>query len=197
MTPKFPELDELLKSAALSAVFKPLPGCIFPEDAQTPEQLCLGFQRIFRTPDAATARDVVFLWVVDNQYIHHEFNKLPSGIVYIEKSDRSISNRWPNAYFKRITRNSKRVLSSDVSTLRPYADADLNWTFYSRLVREHGPLRVWWATRSALNAASGLAIKTAAEWESHILKMYMLSHGCRPLKNRRGGRSIPALAVSV
>lgn len=195
MTPRFPELDQLLKSAALSAAFKPLPGSVFPEDAESPERLCHGFQRIFRTAEAAAARDVVFLWVVDNSYLHHEYNKLPSSIVYIEKSDRSISNRWPNSYFKRITRDSKRVLLADVGGLRQYSDANLNWTFYSRLVREHGPLRVWWATRSALNAASGLTIKTAAEWEGHILKLYMLNHGCRPLKNRRGGRSIAELGI--
>lgn len=182
------ELTQIGLSSGLASVFQKLPETIEPGEASSQENLRKAFLKVFRCADASKAKDVVFIWTVDRPYTHHP-SIHQSKFVYIEMTVGTISSRWRNSYIGRICHDKRGVdLDLTAANLRLYADADLNLTFYGRLIREHGPFTIWWASSKALNDASGLDLRNAEAWERHLLGLYKRHFGRRPLKNRRGGR---------
>lgn len=182
------ELTQIGLSTGLVSVFEKLSESIESGETLSQEDLRQAFLKVFRCADASRAKDVVFIWTVDRPYTHHP-TAHQSKFVYIEKTVGTISSRWRNAYVGRICRDKNGIeLDRTAPDLRLFADADLNLTFYGRLIREHGPFTIWWASCKALNEASGLKFENSEAWERHLLGLYKRHFGCRPLKNRRGGR---------
>lgn len=182
------ELTQIGLSFGLASVFARLSETVDPSDASSQEDLRKAFLKVFRCADASKAKDVVFIWAVDRPYTHHPSTR-QSKFVYIEKTVGTISSRWRDSYVGRICRDKGGIdLDLNAANLRLYADADLNLTFYGRLIREHGPFTIWWASCKALNDASGLHFESSEAWERHLLGLYKRHFGLRPLKNRRGGR---------
>jgi len=162
----------------------------------------------FRFPSTRTASLESF--VGEHVHTHEDGNRLPSTISYIvravhcpseeniprgvciEISKGTLAGRWPKRFFHNITRDyTHKGEASTGAGLQELADRDKNFSFYSRLIQEHGPLRVWYATLDELNAAAKKANlserTTVREWERHLIKSYRGIHGCqrRPLKNRQ------------
>lgn len=170
--------------------FRELSDHIAPSDAADRERLVAAFCRVFHAPDARQAKNIVFIWAVDRPFQHERGHQFASTVSYIEMTKGSLTGRWPKAYFRRITRD-KPVGETPFApdSLQQLADRDRNWSFYSRLIREHGPLRVWYASLDDLNGAAldaeTNALSTVREWERRLIKSYRRLHGCRPLKNRR------------
>jgi hypothetical protein len=192
-----PELPLLLKSEDLAAIFQPLPVEISGKDAETSEDLHAAFTRLFRCEAAKARRNVVFVWTVRTPYQHHTGHKKFSQIVYIEKTKATIWLRWKAAYIKKITTDyERRPLNHVGMTLREYADADRNFTFYGRMAAEHGPLQIWWAPARELNEVAGSSLLDSFMWEQMLLARYRQEHGCRPLKNRTGGAKQHRHAIS-
>ncbi len=163
--------------------FVSLPARIDPCDAQDAESLRAAFERVFFCPEARSCRNVVFIWVVQTPYRHSVGRYCESNIVYVEKTKHSIFSRWSNHYPLLVSGS----LSTDESAskgLRTLARQD-NLQFYTRLIREHGPMRIWWSDVATLNAASNRQLVKAREWECVILENYWHRHECLPLKNRR------------
>lgn len=183
------EFTEIGLQANLAKCFVQLPLILERTDAQSPKSLYEAFHRLFRCKEAKTTRDVVFVWTVDKPYMHDQCKKLPSQFVYIEKTKGTMSGRWSNENLRRVTTDFESEPINDApSSLRAYADANMNLTFYSRLIHEHGPLRIWWSSSAILNETAGSSLHNSEAWEGHLLALYIEKHGCRPLKNRKGGR---------
>lgn len=173
----------------LAKCFVPLPQAIEPSDEPSPESLYHAFRQVFRAPEAKAGRDVVFVWTVDRPYTHDQGKNSTSRFVYIEKTKSTMWARWSNENLRRVTTDfDDRDIDCAPSSIRAYADANRNFTFYRHLVRDHGPLRIWWASSEVLNEAAGSSGHNSEAWEGHLLALYLEKHGCRPLKNRRGGR---------
>ncbi|MDE2616260.1 MAG: hypothetical protein KGL73_04460 [Burkholderiales bacterium] len=191
MTPAERFIDELMSlgvPAEVAGCFASLPHEVNSSDAESAETLRAAFTRLFRCDQAKAERDVVFIWAVDQPYLHCPNGALPTQFVYVEKTVGTIYTRWRKEYLRRITTDyADGDLTGDATDLRTYADANHNWTFYSNLIRRYGPLRIWWASCTRLNTASGWALRDSKVWEDHILGLYMARHARRPLKNRVGG----------
>ena len=92
---------------------------------------------------------------MDRPYRHDSGRALTSKISYIEKTDQTISQRWKkNHIVSLITDQDEGEVKGESNSLRSHAAANKNWTFYSRLIREHGPLQIWWAGSEHLNYVS-------------------------------------------
>ena len=48
-------------------------------------------------------------------------------------------------------------------------------------------MSIWWASSAMLNEAARTSAHSSGAWEGHLLALYKARHGCRPLKNRKGG----------
>lgn len=170
--------------------FRELGDHIAQSEAENREMLRTAFCRVFHAPDARQARNIVFIWAVDRPFQHERGHQLVSTISYIEMTKGSLAGRWPKQYFRRITRNKALGETPNApDSLQQLADRDQNWSFYSRLIQDHGPLRVWYASLDDLNAAAvdpeSNRLHTVRDWERRLIKSYRRLHGCRPLKNRR------------
>lgn len=169
--------------------FRALTEVLKPHEASDLNTLRQGFERVFHCEDAQAARNVVFFWAVDRPFHHESGHRLASTISYIEITKGSIARRWPSRYIKKITRDKKTAEGLVVLGLEQLAKYDKNLSFYSQLIREHGPLRVWYAGLEDLNQCARKAnlseLGTIREWERMMIKTYRKLHGGRPLKNRR------------
>jgi hypothetical protein len=180
------ELRELGFPSELSMCFEVLPVEVSPSHADGQEKLFEGFRSQFRCLQARSRRGVVFLWTVDRPYRHDSGKALTSKISYIEKTDQTISQRWAKKHIVSLTTDQDEgEVKGDSNSLRTHAAANKNWTFYSRLIREHGPLQIWWAGSEHLNSVSSEKLRPR-EWERRLLALYWNYHGCWPLKNRKG-----------
>jgi hypothetical protein len=183
------ELIDIGLRPDLASCFVEIQQVVEPHAAQSKEMLFEAFQRMFRTPEARINNDVVFVWAVDQPYVHNAGRCRASQIVYIEKTKRSMSRRWSNENLRRITTDFDNSPSdAALDSLIAHANANRNLTFYRELIQRHGALRIWWATSERLNQTSATPHYNAEAWEGHLLALYLDAHECRPLKNRRGGR---------
>ena len=167
--------------------FSRLPRQVSAEQAVTPEKLLEALVQVFVHPDAHAASNVVLFWAVEKSFQHANGKMLKSTVSYIEITSRSIATRWSRSNLKRATKNgSKKGIAQPDYPLQKLADLDKGFWFYRRLIQEHGPLAIYYATLSDLNAAAFAAPKTSVrEWERHLIVKYSSTHGVRPLKNRR------------
>lgn len=191
MIPNDQHFNKIIEASFTKSPFHQLEGQINPEEAGDSESLYQSFVNLFHSIDAAKAVDVLFIWAVDRPFIHEEGNKLQSAISYIEISKGTIKGRWPKRFLRKITQDCKSKGEATAGAgLQELADRDKNFLFYSKLICEYGPLRIWYTTQSELAVAARphlLAYQTVRDWERHLLKSYQEVHGarCRPLKNRR------------
>lgn len=192
MLPNDEHFHAITLSVFGSFPFRLLDGCIASDEAETPSGLFDAFVRLFHSREAQAAKNVLFVWAVDRPFFHTSGKKLPSTISYIEMSKGTVSGRWPKRYIRKITTDyKKKGEASAEACLEELANKDKNFRFYSRLIRDHGPLRIWYATLGELNqAAEGAHLpprETVREWEHLLIRAYRGVHGARrrPLKNRR------------
>ncbi len=167
--------------------FQCLPEQVKKADAEPPESLREGFQRLFGCEEAKKARNVVFIWVLDHPYVHLRGKGLPSTIINVEKTDQSIAKRWPPAKISKLVTNMCEPLpTADPVDWQALADHNANLSFYSRIIASRGPLHVCWANVAQLNEASNSTRANPLAWERLILRSYRNHYGCLPLKNRDG-----------
>lgn len=189
MLPNDEHFNSILNRNFTQSPFRLLGDFIAPEETGDRDTLVKAFQRVFHSMEARTANNIVFFWAVDNPYLHDSGNRLSSTISYIEMTKGSLAKRWPTRYLLKITHDKHMSEPVANMSLQELANKDKNLTFYSRLIREHGPLRVWYASLAELNAAgidpANSTRTTVREWERSLIKAYRRVHGCRPLKNRR------------
>ena len=181
---------KVIDSSLSTFPFQQLAGCITSGQATSCDSLYGAFIALFHGAGARVPSNIVFIWAMDHPYRHDSGNKLESTVVYIEMSKGTISGRWPKGYFKNLTRDCSNVALTGIDAgLQELADK--NFSFYSRLIQLHGPLRVWYATLENLNSdalKSGKpTYETVREWERVFIKSYRSVHGAkrRPLKNRQ------------
>jgi hypothetical protein len=190
MFPGDDRFNKIIESNFGSFSFQLLPGQIDPHQANTPESLFQVFINVFHGDEAKSAKNVLFIWTVTRPFEHTNGYGHPSTVSYIEISTGSLAGRWPKGFFRNITHDeSKKGEVSADGGLQELADKDKNFSFYSRLIQDYGPLRVWYATLDDLNAAALEAgqdrRETIRDWERHIISSYRAIHGVRPLKNRQ------------
>lgn len=186
MLPNDPLFNRITEKWFKHFPFRELSDHVKPNEADDREGVVESFCRVFHAPDAYTAQNIVFFWAVDRPYQHEKGHGFESTISYIEMTKGALARRWPRGYFRNITYNKPLGDKPIVQTsLQQLADKDQNWSFYSRLIREHGPLRVHYATLTELNNVGYSTMHTVREWERTLIKAYRGVHGCRPVKNRR------------
>lgn len=179
------ELSDIGLPLDLVRCFVSLPESVSSSEQMTQEALYEAFRRMFRCKEARGPRGIVFVWAVDNPYRHDASNKPPSCITYIEETAQTISARWSKSHLINLTNDhDDGAVEGDLNYLRPYADVNRNFIFYTRLIQEHGPLRIWWASSSTLSETSGKCLD-ARGWEAHLLDLYAKRFQCLPLKNRK------------
>jgi len=168
------------------ATFRRLPDEVVPESACNSSSLREGFAKLFCSDEARAAINVVFIWELALLYPHSESSK-KSSIVYIEKTKHSIHQRWVR-YLGLLVKDFAAKQPQDLMDLRMLARQNLNFSFYSKIIKEFGPLRVWWADVPTLNRKrrDGLRELDARGWERLLLESYRNFYDCRPLKNRYG-----------
>lgn len=177
---------KILKAERIDESFKRISSAISSADAVTSESLLAAFLRTFRGKEAMVGRNVVFIWSVDQPYLHTEGHCLPSSIIYIEKTKNTIATRWNQASLIKLTKDFTKREVVDINNLGHLALANRNLSFYQRLVRENGPLHVSWCDAATLDAASGRElIDSSRQWEQRLILAYKAEHNCFPLKNRR------------
>lgn len=169
-----------------------LPERIEPVDAASPETLRAAFKRVMHCDAAKKARNIVFIWAVDKPYRHESGNRLESTIAYIEMTTNSLAGRWPKSFFYKITTDFRhKGDTAPGAGLEKLAHKDKNFRFYSRLIREHGPMRILYADLKTINAVAKKENRveklTIRAWEKALIQGYRHVHGKRrrPLKNRR------------
>ena len=181
-----PIFEKILKTERIDTSFKRISSAISSADADTAESLLAAFVRTFRGQEAGLGRNVVFIWSVDQPYSHTEGHCLPSSIINIEKTKNTIATRWSQASLIKLTTDFTKREVVDINNLGHLALANRNLSFYQRIVRENGPLRISWCEATTLNAASGgELIDSSRHWEQKLIKAYKAEHNCFPLKNRR------------
>jgi hypothetical protein len=189
MLPNDEHFNSILNRTFQTSPFRLLSDHIAPEETVDKETLLKAFQRVFHSTEAKAAKNVVFIWAVDNPFVHECGNQLHSTISYIEITKGRLATRWPTRYLLKILHDKHRSEPVGNMGLQELAKKDKNFTFYSRLISEHGPLRVWYANLTELNSTALDPAKssrtTVREWEKNLIKAYRRVHGCRPLKNRR------------
>jgi hypothetical protein len=190
MLPNDEHFRAILHDAFGCFPFRRLPGQIAANQTGTEEVLVDALAELFAHPDAAAARNVLFFWAVENPFQHANGKMLISTISYIEITSGRLADRWPRRNLLRATRNgSKKGIAQIHDPLHRLADLDKGFWFYSRLIREHGPLAIYYATLLELNAAAVANARgpkaTVREWERTLIRAYRHTHGVRPLKNRR------------
>jgi len=166
--------------------FRPLPQLVLPSDAESQKLFYEALERMIHSPAGKLGGDGVAVWALDQSYVHPDGARRESRIVYIEKYSGSIAYRWPRRHLRNLTTDDGSDGNPcDRDNLRKLADQDYNWSFYSRLVRALGPLRIWLATVEELDAVADTPHATAREWERHFNTVYRETYGCLPPKNRR------------
>lgn len=178
-----PVFNQILTDSFGTSPFRSLPGDINAGHTVSRDALIEAFKKVFNGERARLASNVVFYWQLDKPFVHTEGRQLPSTISYIEISKGTLSGRWTSFRF---LRDGEDVVQG---SLRQLANNNDNFAFYSRLIGQHGPMQVWYATLSELNAAATHhgqpERETVRQWESHLLRSYKAAHGTLPLKNRR------------
>jgi hypothetical protein len=178
-----PVFNQILADCLGASPFRSLPGDIGAGHTVSRDALIEAFKKVFNGDQARQVSNVVFYWQLDKPFMHMEGHQLPSTISYIEISKRTLSARWTSFRFLRDGEDDAQ------GSLRQLANNNDNFAFYSRLIRQHGPLKVWYATLTELNAAAAHHGQperdTVRQWESHLLRSYKAAHGTLPLKNRR------------
>ncbi|MFO1244729.1 MAG: hypothetical protein U1E71_06035 [Ramlibacter sp.] len=178
-----PIFNQILIESFGASPFKPLPGDIRHDDASSATALIAAFKRVFNCEKAREVSNVVFYWCVSTPYVHTDGKQFPSTISYIEIATGTLSGRWTSFSF---LREGEEDAPGD---LRHLAKNNDNLAFYSRLIREYGPMRVLYATLDDMNTSALRHEKQKREnvrdWERHLLKAYKTAHGVLPLKNRR------------
>lgn len=181
-----PEFCKVLAQSFKYSPFQPIQDQILPEDACSSGKLCEAFCRVFHSVQAMQAKNVVFVWAMESPFRHRGLNGKLSTIVYIEMSKGNIAGRWPRGFFQNLTMDySNKGQPGAGAHLQELADRDKNWSFYSQLIRSHGPMSVWWENLNELNIAGLQQRGGVRDWERHLIKSYRILHGRRPLKNRR------------
>ena len=176
---------KILKDERIDTSFKRISSAISSADAVTSESLLAAFLRTFRGQEARSGRNVVFIWSVDQPYFHTEGRCLPSSIINIEKTKNTIATRWGRSSLIKLAKDFTKHEVVDINNLGHLALANRNLSFYQRLVRENGPLRVSWCEANTLDAASGRELVDSRKWEQRLILAYQAKHKCFPLKNRR------------
>ncbi|MEJ8837777.1 hypothetical protein [Ramlibacter sp. AN1133] len=167
----------------LAGCFRPLAGEIAPVHCSDPASLQEALRSVLlHKPDEDPA-GVVFVWTVQHPYPVSASAK--SRISYIEKTDKTISQRWrPYIALLASDGGSDPLPPGELDLVR-WARESSNWSYYSQLIVRHGPMQVWWASAAKLNAAAGGVQYKPVQWEGHLLRCFHRRHGCLPAKNRR------------
>ncbi len=176
---------EVLKDASIEGQpFRAVPETLLPEHVADRETMLRELQRIFQCADARSGKEMVLVWAVERPYTHTDGNGHSSTIVYIEKTVHSAFRRWPTRYLKKLATDytSRPLMMPD--ELRHLANQNRNYTFYSKMVRDFGPLTIWQAGAAELNRISSKSLASSRAWENLLLRKYLGRHGCLPLKNR-------------
>lgn len=188
--PTDPEFACVLDAAGLRIPFNALPECLTAADAGSPEALHAALLRMFQHPQARTMEQCLAIWALDHPYPARSSGR-SSTILYIEIAIGSLYGRWSpgklaNLVTDDLVKSDAPPASDDLGELARY---DRNWSFYSRAVARHGPLRIWWLDGAALSTAgvppAGSRMGVARHWEHALLTAYKAHHGHYPLKNRR------------
>lgn len=181
-----PVFGEVLQSVGLkNSPFRPLPQRLEGSDVVTKERMLAGLVRVFHCSDAKVGRNLVVVWALERPYSHSDGRRDPSTVIYIEKASGSIRKRWSERSLANLAEDQTELPLTNPSDLRHLATQNRNFTFYAKVTSMYGPFTVWRASAEELNAASGLAVLTAREWEQRLLREYWQRHQCFPLKNRQ------------
>ncbi len=168
--------------------FRVLPVEVSQEFSNSRERLHEAFCAAFHGPATKVDRNVVFMWVLDKPFHVKHGNPNPTAVSYIEISKRTVAERWPKRFFTNITRDHTHRGEVDFDAdLQQLADKDKNFSYYSTVIGDFGPMRIWVATLEELNKASKQKKEwtTVREWERHLIKSHRICYGFRPPKNRR------------
>jgi hypothetical protein len=163
--------------------FQCLPTGVETHEVQEVVSLRAGFTRLLLGSAAQQACNAVLIWALDQPYRHTEGTCDLSTVVYIEKTDGSIYQRW-NGQIAKLTRGTLATAPTDVQNLRALAKRD-SLRFYRTSIGAFGPLRIWWAALSHLNSAAAQPQTSPRGWEHLLLAHYQERYGCLPLKNRK------------
>jgi hypothetical protein len=178
--------DEVLRDASIGGQpFRAVPEMLHPEHVRDRETMFRELRRVLHCPEARIGKDMVLVWAVERPYTHSDGNRHSSTIVYIEKTVHSAYRRWPARYLKKLTTDYTSRPLSKPDDLRNLAEQNRNYSFYSRMVQNFGPLGIWQASAAELNDVSSQSLGSSREWETLLLRTYFRRHGCFPLKNRR------------
>lgn len=185
-----PHFNSIVATVIGQWPLRELPERLEPSDAVDPKTLRAAFKRVMHCEAARKAKNIIFIWAVEKPYIHDSGNRLASTIAYIEITKNALSVRWPQRFFFNITSDyrHKGDAAADAG-LEELARKDKNFSFYSRLIREHGPMRIWYANLEDIQTAGIDGEKdrwtSVRACEKALIQAYRKVHGVRPLKNRR------------
>ena len=175
-----------LPAAIFGNAFRAVPGAVTSDDVSTGQALVESLLRIVRSPEGKKNGHAIAVWALDTPYTHQDGRKRPSCVTYIEKVAECLAYRWSRSHLLNFgTDEGNRGELENPGCLRQLAQLDYNFTFYSQLIRRHGPLRIWLATVDELNAAGDRVFASHREWEQHLNLAYLEEYGCLPLKNRQ------------
>jgi len=169
--------------------FQCLPKRVKRKHTDNEESLKEAFKKLFHCQEAEQAYGVVFIWVLDQPYEHQEGSYEPSTIVRIEETKNSIKDRWSSQHIKALVTDwHDKATLDNPDNMRVLATRDCNWSFFSEIISNFGPLRIWWSDVEHLNEASvKYSLETPQKWEKFICEKYRERYGCLPLKDERCG----------
>ena len=128
----------------------------------------------------------MLIWRLDQPYRHRHGSIDESTVIYIEKTRRSIRERW-SAHIGTLVAGTFAPDFTEPDDLRNLINNNLG--FYSKAIGTRGPLEIWWADVPTMDAASDGAIMRrdapARDWERLMLEHYKERYRYYPLKNRR------------
>lgn len=179
-------LAEVLKGASVvdSQPFRAVPEILLAEHVDDRETMLRELQRIFHCAEARTGKEMVLVWAVERPYTHSDGYGLSSTILYIEKTVHSAFRRWPTRYLKSLATDYTSRPLENPDDFRHLATQNRNYSFYSKMVKNFGPLTIWQASAAELNGVSSKSLPSSRAWEKLLLREYFARHGCLPLKNR-------------
>lgn len=177
---------QVLRDASIDGQpFRAVPEVLLPEHVDDRATMLRELQRVFHCAEARTGKEMVLIWAVEQPYTHSDGHGRSSTIVYIEKTVHSAFRRWPTRYLRMLSTDYTSRPLSKPDDLRHLATQNRNYSFYSKMVQDFGPLTIWQAGAADLNCVSSKSLPSSRAWENLLLRKYFARHGCLPLKNRR------------